>query len=389
MTDSHSEQQPSIYPFVLDIPQPELDDLRRRLAATRWPEREPVHDWSQGAPLERVRSLCDYWANEYDWRRCEAELNGWGQFQTKIDGLNIHFLHVRSPVDGALPMIMTHGWPGSIIEFNKVIGPLTDPERFGGKASDAFHLIMPSLPGFGFSEKPSEPGWNLKRVAQAWIILAKRLGYEKFVAQGGDWGAMVTHELAIINPPECVAVHTNLSLAMPAQEPSNMTPEEEKSIADQRQWDKWESGYAAIQSTRPQTIGYGLVDSPALQAAWIYEKMHALMDGDGVPEHSVSYDEILDNVMLYWPPACGASSARIYWESYGNVFGDFRERKITMPFGVTIFPGEIMRPSRRWAEEVYSNIIHWNNAERGGHFAAFEQPEIFVNELRDCFAKVR
>jgi pimeloyl-ACP methyl ester carboxylesterase len=389
MMDRQTEPRTSVEPFILDVSQADLDDLRNRLAATRWPEKEPVSDWSQGAPLERVQALCEYWKDHYDWRRCEAQLNGWGQFHTEIDGLNLHFLHVRSPVADALPMVMTHGWPGSVIEFNKVIGPLTDPERYGGKASDAFHLILPSLPGFGFSDKPTETGWNLARIARAWITLVKRLGYGSFVAQGGDWGAMVTHEIALINPPECRAAHTNVSLAMPKDAPRDMTPDEAAAMVSQDDWNRWESGYAAVQSTRPQTIGYGLVDSPVLQAAWIYEKMHALMDGDGIPEHVVNLDEILDNIMLYWLPRNGASSARIYWESWGSVVDDFRDRSIDMPFGVTTFPREIMRPSRRWAEQIYSNIIHWGRAERGGHFAAFEQPEIFVAEVRECFRKIR
>jgi pimeloyl-ACP methyl ester carboxylesterase len=377
----------TIRPFKLSVPESELENLRSRLAATRWPEKEPVGDWSQGAPLAKVQALCEYWRDVYDWRRCEAELNAWNQFVTDIDGVTIHFAHIRSPHADALPMIMTHGWPGSLVEFNKVVGPLTDPTKHGGKAEDAFHLVLPSLPGYGFSSRPAETGWNLARIARAWAVLMERLGYDRYVAQGGDWGAIVTHHIALQRPPGCIAVHANLSLAFPSEPIEAINEEERKALEDRAYFHKWEGGYAAEQSTRPQTIGYGLVDSPALLAAWIYEKLHCWTDtADGEPESIFSRDEILDNIMLYWLPGTGASAARLYWESYHTVF---ESAKFDLPFGITIFPREVMRPSRRWAEPSYTNLIHWRNVDAGGHFAAFEQPAIFTRELRDCFRSVR
>lgn len=376
----------SVTPFLLNIPEDQLVDLRRRLATTRWPEKETVTDWSQGIPLNRIKSLCNYWQNHYDWRRIEETLNSLGQFTTEIDGLKIHFLHIRSTHREALPMILTHGWPGSIVEFLKVIGPLVDPPKFGGVPVDAFHLVIPCLPGYGFTERPTKCGWNLKRTALAWTELMSRLGYDRFVAQGGDWGAMVAHEIALLKPPSCLAVHTNFSVAMGVEAETDLTDEEKETLRHSRQWHKWEAGYAAIQSTRPQTIGYGLTDSPAFQAAWIYEKMRALMDCDGDPENAVSKDEILDNIMMYWLSATGTSSARYYWENYETVF---HAKPIDFPFGLSIFPKEVLRPSRRWAERHYSNIIYWNQVERGGHFAAFEQPDLFVREVRNCFNLVR
>jgi pimeloyl-ACP methyl ester carboxylesterase len=377
----------TIRPFRFDVPESQLDDLRARLAATRWPEREPVDDWSQGAPLARVQALCDYWREGYDWRRCEAQLNSWAPFVTDIAGVTIHFVHIRSPHDNAMPLIMTHGWPGSIIEFHKIIGPLVDPTAHGGKAEDAFHLILPSIPGYGFSGKPAETGWNLARVARAWAVLMQRLGYDRYVAQGGDWGAMITHQIALQQPPGCIAAHANLSLAFPAEPYDPIDDIERQAVNDRHHFQKWECGYAAIQSTRPQTIGYGLVDSPALLAAWIYEKLHAWSDiPSGVPEDLLSYDEILDNIMMYWLPAAGASAGRFYWESYHTVF---KNELFEMPFGISTFPREVMRPSRRWAEPSYRNLIYWNESEAGGHFAAFEQPVIFVREVRDCFRLVR
>jgi pimeloyl-ACP methyl ester carboxylesterase len=330
--------------------------------------------------------LCEYWRDQYDWRRCESKFNDWGQFATDIDGVTIQFAHIRSTHADALPMIMTHGWPGSIMEFHKIIDPLVDPTAHGGRAEDAFHLVLPSIPGYGFSGKPRETGWNLSRVAHAWSKLMHRLGYDRYVAQGGDWGAMITHQIALQQPPGCIAAHANLSLAFPAK-PDPITEAEYVAVKDRRHFQKWEGGYAAIQSTRPQTIGYGLVDSPVLLSAWIYEKFHAWADIDsGVPEDMFSYDEILDNIMLYWLPAAGASAARFYWESYHTAF---RNELFEMPFGLSIFPHEVMRPSRRWAEPSYRKLIYWNEVEAGGHFAAFEQPAIFVREMRNWLRALR
>lgn len=373
--------------FELAIPQAALDDLQQRLAMTRWPEKEPVDNWSQGVPLAAVQALCEHWANGYDWRRCEAMLNGLGQHRTEIFGLGIHFLHIRSPEANALPMVMTHGWPGSVIEFHKVIGPLVDPVAHGGSAADAFHLVIPSLPGYGFSDRPQTTGWGITRTAEAWHVLMQRLGYDRFVAQGGDWGAAVTNALGVLRPPECLAIHLNMPIAFPTPEDmASLTPEEEASVQRMGAFNAEGTGYSQQQSTRPQTLGYGLTDSPAGQAAWIYEKFHAWSDCDGDPLNVWTRDEILDNIMLYWLTATGTSSARMYWESLGSAFNP---QPTDIPTGLSLFPKEIFQPSRRWAERQYSNIIHWNKLDRGGHFAAFEQPELFVNELRECFRKIR
>ena len=376
----------SIKPFKIDIPQAQLDDLKARLANTRWPNVEPVDDWSQGTPLNAVQSLCEYWQHSYDWRRCERELNSHPQFITEIDGLDIHFLHIRSPHENAMPMIMTHGWPGSVLEFMRVIAPLTNPTEHGGSASDAFHLVIPSLPGYGFSGKPTNTGWGLERIAKAWITLMARLEYPKFVAQGGDWGAGVTSAIAYICPPECAAIHLNMSLAQPsAEDMESLTERDQKALADIQFYFDSDSGYAMIQKSRPQSLGYGLADSPAAQAAWIYEKFHRWTDNKGRPEDALSVDQMLDDISLYWLTNSGASSARLYWESF-NAFG---AEVMTMPCGISIFPKELFRPARKWAERVYENLIHWNELDKGGHFAAFEQPELFVKEVRNCFAKIR
>ena len=377
----------AVTPFTLNVDEAELDDLRRRLDATRWPEAETVDDWTQGSPLAKVRALCEHWRGGYDWRRCEARLNGLGQFKTEIDGLGIHFLHVRSPHPNALPLIITHGWPGSVMEFMKVIGPLTDPTAHGGSAADAFHVVAPSLPGYGFSDKPSRTGWGVPRIAGAWITLMERLGYDRWVAQGGDWGSAVTTAIGVARPPACAAIHVNMPLAFPtdAADRADPTPAEQASLAAMAYYQEKDSGYSKEQSTRPQTLGYGLVDSPAGQAAWIYEKYWAWTDHKGTPEDALTPDEMLDNIMLYWLPRTGASSARLYWES----FGAFASTQLDLPVGVSIYPKEIFRPSRRWAEKKMSNIIHWNELDRGGHFAAWEQPDLFVKEIRDCFRKVR
>lgn len=376
----------AIIRFELAIPDATLVDLRSRLANTRWPERETVDNWSQGVPLDRIKALCDYWARDYDWRRCETRLNALGQYRTGIDGLGIHFLHARSPHPDAMPLLLTHGWPGSVIEFLDVIGPLTDPVAHGGDARDAFHVVIPSLPGFGFSDKPTTTGWGVERIAAAWLTLMKRLGYARYVAQGGDWGAAVTTAIGALAPPECRGIHLNMPLIYPGKEDmSDLTAAEQASVAAMKFYRQSDSGYAKQQRTRPQTLGYGLTDSPAAQAAWIYEKFHAWTDNTGEPESALSRDAMLDNIMLYWLPATAASSARLYWESLAH----FRTWPLALPVGVTIFPGEFSRPSRRWAERHYANIIHWNETDKGGHFAAFEQPQLFVTELRNCFRQVR
>ncbi len=373
-----------ITPFRIDIPEADLDDLRQRLRRTRWPEPEPVPDWSQGMPLAYLKDLCDYWLTGYDWRRCEASLNRFPQFVTEIDGLDIHFVHARSPHQGAQPLIMTHGWPGSVVEFRKVIEPLADPEAHGGEAADAFHVVCPTLPGFGFSGKPDRTGWGTARIADAWDELMRRLGYHSYGAQGGDWGAQVTTGLGIRHPEHLTGIHLNMPIAFP--DPADqLTDREQAAMATVRHYDTWESGYFKEQSTRPQTVGYGLVDSPAGQCAWIVEKFWCWTDCDGDPVNVLSRDELLDNVMLYWLPAAGASSARIYWENRTTAMLD----PVRAPAGCSIFPKEIFRPSRRWAERQFLDLRYWNELDEGGHFAAFEQPALFVDEVRAAFRTFR
>jgi pimeloyl-ACP methyl ester carboxylesterase len=373
-------------PFRISAKDADLEDLRGRLRATRWPERETVDDWTQGIPLAYVQEVCSYWADKYDWRAREARLNQFPQFRTEIDGLGIHFVHARSPHPEALPIVLTHGWPGSIVEFQKVIGPLSDPTAHGGSAADAFHVVCPSLPGYGFSDKPARNGWNVQRTARAWAALMAALGYRRWVAQGGDWGAIITTIIGVQRPEGCAAIHLNMPWVGPDPDTMNeLTPQEQKCIESFQYYERWDSGYSKQQSTRPQTLGYGLVDSPAAQAAWILEKFWAWTDCDGHPENALTRDELLDNVMLYWLPGTGASSARMYWESFHVPMTD----PVTLPTGCSIFPREIIRPSRRWTEKRFKNVIHWNELTRGGHFAAFEQPELFVKEVRDCFRKLR
>lgn len=376
----------AIHPFHLAIADEQIADLRARLARTRWPETETVGDWSQGVPLERLQSLCAYWQDGYDWRRCEAMLNRLDQHRTSIDGVGIHFLHVRSPEPDALPLLITHGWPGSVLEFAEVVGPLTDPAAHGGNAADAFHLVMPSLPGFGFSDRPTEAGWNTARIARAWTVLMERLGYrDRWLAQGGDWGAIVTLALAAAPPPGLLAAHVNtLTVDHPPADQDSHDPEAQALLEAQKRFAS-ERGYAQLQSTRPQTLGYGLTDSPVLQAAWVYEKLHAWSDHDG-KGFPFSDDEILDTIMLYWLPATGASAARLYWESMAAAS---LSKTIDLPVGVSIMPRDITRAPRAWAERYLRKIIHWNEPARGGHFAALEQPAIFVDEVRTCFRAVR
>jgi epoxide hydrolase len=369
-------------PFRIDVPSDVLDDLQTRLARTRWPEAECVDDWSQGIPLAYTRELASYWADDYDWRSREAALNRFDQFTTEIDGLDIHFIHQRSAHADALPLVITHGWPGSIVEFHKVIEPLVNPAS--GRAEDAFHVVCPSLPGYGFSGKPSHTGWGVGKIAEAWETLMGRLGYDRYGAQGGDWGAAVTTQIGR-NRGHCVGIHLNMPIARPAASAGDLTEEEQQALAEMAEHRKWGTGYSKQQSTRPQTLGYGLVDSPVGQLAWIVEKFWAWTDCGGHPENALSRDELLDNVMLYWATGSGASSARLYWESFNNFFADGR---VELPTGVASFPKEILRMPRRWCENAY-NITHWSMMPRGGHFAAFEQPDLFVDDVRKFFSTVR
>jgi pimeloyl-ACP methyl ester carboxylesterase len=374
-------------PFTIAVSDEQLEDLRGRLARTRWPERETVADWSQGVPLEYLQELCAYWREGYDWRRAEAQLNAIDQFRTELDGLQIHFLHARSPHPQAMPLLITHGWPGSVLEFMKVLGPLTDPPAHGGDAEDAFHVVCPSLPGYGFSERPVEPGWSVQRIAAAWGQLMARLGYERYGAQGGDWGASVTMALALRDPDHLAGIHLNMALADPAALGTfgELNEQEQAALRSFANYNEWDSGYSTEQATRPQTVGYGLVDSPVGLCAWILEKFWSWMDCDGDPQNVLTRDELLDNIMLYWLPATGASSARLYWESFRKV--DFRP--IAVPTGCSIFPKEIFRLSRRWAESRFSDLRHFNELDRGGHFAALEQPQLYLEEVRAFFRTVR
>lgn len=379
-----------IQPFTIHHPDDQLEDLRNRLRHVRWPDQETVsgtdEPWSQGVPLHYARELVAHWAEDYDWRRCEAELNALPMFRTVLDDLAVHFIHVRSPEEGAQPLIMTHGWPGSVVEFLDVIGPLTDPVAHGGDASDAFHLVIPSLPGFGWSEKPEHPGWGVARIAEAWEQLMLRLGYDHFGAQGGDWGSMVTTAIALGHPQHLDGFHVNMPIAPPDPElMDDMSELELSALAGLDNYMNFENGYSTQQSTRPQTLGYGLADSPVGQMAWIVEKFWAWGDHDGDPRSAISADRQLDNVMTYWLTNSGASSARLYWES----FKDVDLRQVSVPAGVSVFPKEIFRTSRRWAEKRYTDLRHFEVMDRGGHFAAFEQPEAFVDQVRKAFAAMR
>lgn len=372
-----------VHPYRIEVPESALEDLRQRLASTRWPERETVTDWSQGVPLAYLRELCSYWREGYEWRRAERQLNAIPQFTTELDGLEIHFLHARSPHPGATALLMTHGWPGSVVEFLEVLAPLTDPSAHGGDAADAFDVVCPSLPGYGFSGKPSTRGWGVERIARAWRELMARLGYERYLAQGGDWGAVVTMEMGALADAHLTGIHVTAPSADPAALTRFGGPNEREQAALDAltRYRQLDSGYFKEQSTRPQTIGYSLVDSPAGLAAWVIEKFWAWMDCDGDPESVLSRDQLLDNLMLYWLPGAGASSARLYWESWRRRFAP-----IVVPSGCSVFPKEIVAISRRWAETRFEDLRYWNELDRGGHFAAFEQPQLLVSELR-AFAR--
>ena len=374
-----------ITPYRIDVDRSQLDDLRTRLERTRWPEAQTVTDWSQGVPLDYLRDLCGYWATGYDWDDRQAKLNSLPQYRTVIDGLGFHFAHVRAADPDALPLVITHGWPGSFAEFMDVVGPLTDPERFGGDASDAFHLVLPSLPGYGFSDKPTTPGWGVERTAKAWATLMARLGYGRYGAQGGDWGSMVTTSLAQQDAGHLAGIHLNMVLGFPRPEDGELTESEKAALAGMEHYTKNDSGYSKQQSTRPQTLGYGLVDSPAGQCAWILEKFWSWTDTAGDPVGALGADRILDDVMLYWLPATAASSGRMYWESFNRPpLGP-----VSVPMGASVFPKEIFRASQRWAARQFSDIRYWGEPAVGGHFAAFEQPTLFVEEVRRFFRTVR
>ncbi len=375
-----------IRPFRIAVADDVLADLRARLRNTRWPDAELVNDWSQGAPLAWIREICGYWARVYNWRERETALNRFSQFTTALDGLDIHFIHQRSPHAQAMPLVITHGWPGSVVEFHKVIEPLTNPTAFGGSADDAFHVVCPSLPGFGFSAKPTSTGWGVDRIGAAWAALMARLGYGRYGAQGGDWGSAVTASIGAQDPGHCAGIHVTLAMGSRPRIAGEPTAQEARALAGAKYYKEWDSGYSNQQATRPQTLAYGLNDSPAGQAAWILEKFWAWTDCNGHPENILSRDELLDNVMLYWVTASAASSARLYWESFG------RRRspaKVTVPTGVAVFPKEIVTPVRSWMQDDFTDIRHWTEMPRGGHFAAFEQPQLFVEDVRNYFRLLR
>jgi pimeloyl-ACP methyl ester carboxylesterase len=393
-----------IRPFRVDIPDEALDDLRRRIAATQWPEKETVADQSQGVPLAMIQELARYWATDYDWRKCEAKLNALPQFMTEIDGLDLHFIHVRSQHEDALPLVVNHGWPGSIIEQLKLIDPLTNPTAQGASAADAFHVVIPSMPGYGFSGKPTSPGWGPERMARAWAALMGRLGYDRYVAQGGDWGAFVVDQMGVQAPAGLLAIHTNMPATVPADvdraslagdpPPDGLSAEERRAYQQLlRTYGQVE--YARYMAARPQTL-YGIADSPVGLAAWLLDHN----DADGQPAAAVASalqrtssatgeltrDEVLDNITLYWLTNTGISASRLYWEYKG---GFFNAKGVAIPVAVTVFPSEQYQAPRSWAEQAYPNLIYYHQVDRGGHFAAWEQPQLFTEELRAAFRSLR
>ncbi len=394
-------QDASIRPFRIEVPQSQLDDLRKRIAETRWPDKETVDDISQGIQLDRVQELVKYWGTDYDWRKAESELNALPEFITRIDGVDIQFIHVRSRHPNALPLLLTHGWPGSQFEFIKAIGPLTDPTAFGGRAEDAFDVVIPSIPGHGFSGKPTELGWGPDRVAKAWDVLMKRLGYKSYVSQGGDHGSVISDALARQNPNGLLGIHLNMPATVPGElmkginagdpAPSSLSQDEKDAYQSLSTFFGRNAAYGAMMVTRPQTIGYSLSDSPSGLASFIYEKFAQWSDSGGVPENVLSRDEMLNDITLYWLNNVGASSSRFYWENNNNNFSSDTQktRDIKVPVAITAFPKEIYKAPESWSKQAYPSLIYYNQAAKGGHFAAWEQPQLFAEELRAAFKTLR
>ncbi|WP_443947070.1 epoxide hydrolase family protein [Pedobacter sp. AW1-32] len=386
----------SIRTFHVRIPQEAIDNMRQRIAATRFPDKETVADQSQGVKLEKFRELMDYWRTGYDWRKAEAKLNAYPQFITNIDGVDIHFIHIRSKHPNAMPMIMTHGWPGSVFELLKIIGPLTDPTAYGGKAEDAFDLVIPSIPGFGFSGKPTVKGWGSDHIGLAWTELMDRLGYKKYVSQGGDCGSVISHRMARQHVKGLIGIHVNMPATVPAEiakaltngekAPAGLSVKEKLAYETLDAFYKNSTGYSGMMVTRPQTLGYSLSDTPVGQAAWIYDEFIGWTFSGGNPEKSLTRDEMLDNISLYWLTNTSTSSARIYWEDHSN---NFNAIDLSTPGAVTVFPGEIYRAPKSWAQRNYHNLIYFNEVDKGGHFAAWEEPQLLAEELRKAFKSLR
>jgi pimeloyl-ACP methyl ester carboxylesterase len=376
-------------PFEIKIPQEQVDDLKRRLAATRWPDEIPGAGWDRGTPVAYMKDLAEYWRTTYDWRDAEAGLNKLPQFVTRIDGTRVHFVHVRSPEPTALPLIITHGWPGSFVEFLDVIGPLTDPAAYGGDPADAFHVVIPTIPGFGFSGPTSQPGWDIPRVARAWMELMRSLGYTRYVAQGGDWGSPVSLRLGLADPDHVAGVHVNMFVTFPPQEPGafdGLSAADQARLEFTGRFQQDGMGWQKIQSTRPQTLAYGLTDSPAGQLAWIAEKFKEWTDSVQAPEDAISRDRLLTLVSIFWLTATAGSSAQLYYESTHTDADFFRTWggpwPLAMPAGVAVFPSDAVRPVRSWAEKILPTLTHWAEYDRGGHFAAMEEPDLYVDDIR-------
>lgn len=391
----------AIEKFHISVPEAALVDLRARIAATRWPDRELVADQSQGVKLDTIKALVDYWGTGYNWRNAEARLNALPQFITRIDGIDIQFVHIKSRHANAMPLLITHGWPGSVFELIKLVGPLSDPTAHGGRPDDAFDLVLPSMPGYGFSGKPQSVGWGPERIARAWDTLMKRLGYRSYVSQGGDWGSVVASAMARQAPAGLLGIHVNMPATVPDNvaralnngepAPDGLTDIETAAFDALNDLYRKGGGYAAMMVTRPQTIGYALADSPAGQAAWIYDKFAAWTHTGGEPERALSKDDMLDDITLYWLTNSATSSAQLYWENNNNNFnaGSQKTAEIKIPVAVTVFPGEIYRAPRSWAEKAYRNLIYFHEVDRGGHFAGWEQPQLFAAELRAAFRPLR